>query len=468
MSLINKLIKAPTSRVFKKAYIKRRIGSTGLFESGWLDVSTDIKSYGKITNKIDTERRYKLTFGTAKLVFDNSQGRYNPSNDQGSLWNGYLSQQRTLVKIEAGFISSTQDTNGVNTIYELPEGAVWDYSRFDLATSIWDSEDSSTVFTGIISGDITFSDSNEVVFNLKPLQSVFQDYPARNLTGWTSTGMSASQFITMVRDQTDGAGSFVFRPFFNDTTTQWDISTTSNVFLNLNTSGAKDIVDKNVWEVIEKLSEVENFIAYVDKSGKFKFINRSNVGATTAFEFHGTGSFSSTYGHTIKKINSYGFKASKYYSRVQIKFNDTDTITSYYTQEATLTVGPTNGPWLYGAKTLAIENYYIQNTATASNLATTVFNDVTGIKNEIEFDTTFIPHLNLFDKVTIHYDPNPFITNNLWDHNYWAADNTSTASDLIFDSSNYDSLAISGQEFKFLSFEIDLDNFQNKFIAREI
>jgi hypothetical protein len=465
---LKSLIKAPHSNVYRKAFIKRRLGSTGLFDTTWEDISRDVKSYGKITNQIDATRLNKLTFGNAKLVVENSDGRYNPHSDQGSLWYGYLNQQRTLVKIEAGYKYSRKLTSGIYLNTEFPLSSTWDNSHWDADDAVWDANDSALVYTGIISGDIVFSDTNDVVFNIKPLQSIFQEFPARNLTGWTSTGMTGSQFVTMVRDQTDGAGSFIFRPFFDNTTTNWDISTTSNVLSNLNTSTAKDIVDKNVWEVIEKIAEAENFVPYVSKDGIFKFISRTSVNTTTAFEFHGAGSYNTEYGHTIKKINSYAFRLSKYYSRVQVKFRNEDTASSYYVQESTLTVSGLNNPWILGNKTLSIENYYIANTATASTLVSTIFSDISALKHEVEFETTFIPHLDLFDRITINYDPNPFFKENLWDQNNWAYDNTSLSDDLIFDSANYDSLLLSGQEFKFLSFELDLDNFQNKIIAREI
>lgn len=465
---LKSLIKAPHSNVFRKAYIKRRESGTGLFETDWYDISKDVKSYGKITNQVDATRLNKLVFSNAKLSMENSSGRYNPSSDLGSLWSGYLNQQRTLVKIEAGYKYSEKRSNGIyrNTVFPLT--STWDNASWDTEDAVWDANNSAVVYTGVISGDIVFSDSNDVVFNIKPLQSIFQEYPARNLTGWTSTGMTASQFVSMVRDHTDGSGSFVFRPFFDNTTSSWDISTTSNVLTGLNTSGAKDIVDKNVWEVIEKIAEAENFLPYVSKEGIFKFVNRTSVSTTTAFEFHGTGSFNTEYGHTIKKINSYSFRLSKYYSRVQVKFKNEDTSTSYYVRESTLTVSALNNPWVLGSKTLSLENYYIQNTATASSLADTIFNDVSALKHEVEFETTFIPHLDLFDRINISYDPNPFNKNNLWDQNNWAYDNTSLSDDLIFDASNYDSLLLNGQEFKFLSFEIDLDNFQNRIIAREV
>jgi hypothetical protein len=462
------MIKAPASNVFRRAFIKRREQSTGLFESDWLDISQDVKSYGKIINKIDSERRYKLTFGNAKLVVENSDGRYNPANDLGSLWNGYLNQQRTLVRINAGFLYSVKNENGIYSNSEFPSISLWDESDWDSPGASWDSEVSNSMFTGIISGDITFSDDNNVTFNIKPLQSVLQEFPAKNLTGWTSTGMSASQFITMVRDQTDSNGNYIFRPFFGSTISNWDISTTSNLFASLNTSGSKDIVDKNVWDVIEKLSEAENFVSYVTRDGIFKFVSRDNVATSTVYQFSGAGYFDTTYGNTIKKVNSYGFLASKYYSRVQVKFIDLDTTSSYRVVESTLTVSSTNNPWVFGYKTLEIENFYIQNTSTADTLAATIFNDVSSLKNEINFSTSFVPHLNLFDRFAINYDPNPFSSNNLWDQKNWAADDTSTSNDLIFDAANFDSLVLNGQEFKFLSFEIDLDNFQNNFIAREV
>lgn len=465
---INYLVKAPSSVVFRRAYIKRRNASDGLFESSWLQISSDVKSYGKIINQIDSARRYKLTFGNAKLVMENSDGRYNPSSDLGSLWYGYLNQQRTLVQITAGFLYSQKNQYGVYANSEFPSQSLWDLNTWDAPDSLWDASTTSVVFTGVISGDITFGDNNQVTFNVKPLQSVLQDFPARNLRGWTSTGMTASQFITMVRDQTDGSGSYIFRPFFGDTTSNWDLSTTSNVYASLNTSGAKDVIDKNVWDVIEKLSEAENFVSYVTRDGVFKFVSRDNVATSTVYEFHGSGSFDTTYGHTIKSVQSYGFLASKYYSRVQVKYVDSDTVTSYQVAETTLTVSASNNPWVLGSKTLEIENFYIANTAAASTLANTIFTDVSAMKTEVKFSTSFIPHLNLFDRVSINYDPNPFSQNSLWDQNDWAADNTSTSTDLVFDLANYDSLLLNGQEFKFLSFEIDLDNFQNNFTAREV
>lgn len=468
MSGIFSQIKLPKSDIFRRAFIKRRDAVTGLFESDWLDISNDVKSYGSIKSDIDASRLFKFNFSNLKLVMANDDGFYNPNDNDASLWNGYLNQQRTLVKIEAGFIERVLRPDGIWSNIEHNSPSLWDSAFYDNDANLWDGNNSSILFIGIISGDINLSDKNEVVFNIKPLTSIFQDYPAKNLTGWTSTGLTASQFVTMLRDQTDGAGSFVFRPFFGDTTANWEITSTSNVFSNLNTSTAVGVIDKTVWDVVEKLSEAEDFVPYISRDGRFRFVSRSANTTTVAFEFHGAGSFDTEYGQTIKNISSYGRKISKYYSRVQVKFVDEDTSTSYYSKESSFSVSGNSNPWVLGHKTLQIENFYIPNTSVASAIATTIFNEYSTLRNEITFNTTFIPYLDLLDRVSITYDPSEVSRQSIWDQNNWASDDTSTSLDLIWDASRGDSIKISGQEFKFLSIEINLDNLQNTFVAREV
>lgn len=462
------MIKKSVATVFRRVSIKRRLAATGLFETDWVDISPYVKSYGKISTQVDNARRFKFTFSNAKLTVENEDGAFNPADSPSSLWFGYLNQQRTLVRIEAGFKYISKDTNGVYSVAEFPSGVGWDEALWDNDEDQFDDVGSSTMFVGILSGDIPLSDKNDVALNLRPLVSVFQDFPARNLTGWTSTGFTASQFITLVRDQVDGLGSYIFRPFFGDTTTNWEIETTSNIYANLNTSTAADVLDKTVWEIIEKLSETENFVPYVTRAGVFKFISRTSSATATSFEFHGAGSFNTEYGQTIKSIDSFAFRMSKYYSRVQLKWRNTDTTTSYVVREAALEVSPSNNPWVLGVRTLAIENYYIPTATVAETLALALFNDVSANKREIEFTTTFIPHLDLFDRIAIYYDPSEVRPNTFWDQNDWANDTTSTSLDLIFDASSGDAINLQGEEFKFLSMEIDLDNFSNRFVAREI
>src|SRR3990167_348242 len=461
---INTLIQSPKSEVFRRVLIKRRDAVTGLYESSWTDITTDVKSFGKITKQIDAARRNKLTFGTMKIVVNNENGLYSPHTSESSRWYGFLNQQRTLFRIESGYFSRTKNDYGVWRNRQFQGDALWDVSEWDADDATWDSQ--STVFIGILSGDIPLSDNNQVSFNIKPMTSIFEEFPARNLTGWTSTGMTASQFLTMVRDQTSG-GSYIFRPFFGDTTTNFDISTTAQNYANLNTSTAQGVFDTNVWAITEKLCEAENFVSYIASDGTFKFVSR-DLTSSVAFAFHGAGSFNSLYGHSIKSISNYGPKITKYYSRVEVKYINADTTTSYSVTQGSYSISPASNAWVLGQRTLKVENLFIPNTATADAIAGTIFTDVSSLKNEVEITTSFIPHLDILNKCTITYYPSEFLTESLWDSNDWAADTTtSSANDLIWNNAIGDAFVLSGLEFKFLSIEIDLDNFQSKFMARE-
>jgi len=464
---VHDLIKAARTDVFRRAYIKRRNSQTADYEDGWFEITGDVKSFGKIIKQADAVRRNKFTFGTLKLTVNNEDGRYNPHTSDSSQWKGYLNQQRTLFRIEAGFYRRYKNDYGVWRNEQYIGNTLWDEAEWDRDDSCWDAE--AAVFTGILSGDIPLSDNNQINFNIKPLTSIFEEYPARNLTGWTSTGLTASQFVTMLRDQTDGAGGFLFRPFFGNTITYWDISTTAQVYADLNTSTAEGVFDSSVWEIIEKLSEAENFIPYVTGDGKFKFVSRSPASTDLNFEFHGAGSFSGEFGQTIRTVPQYGPKLTKYYSRVKVKFEREDTVTSYVVNQGSYTVSPASSAWVLGLRTYETQNLLIPDTATASTIATTIFNDVSALKNEIEITTSFIPHLEIIDRFSITYDPTEFKEESLWDQNYWDDDTTtSNIQALIFDNSKGDAIILEGDEYRFLSIEMDLDSLQNKYVAREV
>jgi hypothetical protein len=461
---LKRYIKKPNANVYRKAKIKRRNSSTGLFESDWLDISSDVKTYGKIVQSIDPARPNTFAFANTKLVMKNDEGFYNPEDNEASLWYGYLNQERTLVQIEVGFVRHTLGSSGQWINQEFPSGAYYDAATFDSETSLYDDSASSVQFTGIISGDIALSDKNEVAFNIKPLTSVFQEFPANVLTGWTSTGMTASQFVTMLRDQTDGSGSFVFRPFFGNTSTGFNITATTNVYASLNAATSAAVIDKTVWDIITKLAEAENYIPYVSKRGTFNFVPRTPT-ADVEFEFYGAGYFNSEYGQTIKSIQSYGRKITKYYSQVNVKFADANTATSYYTKTASFSVSGSNSPWTLGLRKLDIENLFIGNTATAQTIGDSIFTEYSALKNEITFKTSFVPQLEILDRIAIYYDPSDVNIHSLWDQNDWAND---TETDLVWDSSRGDAIKIQGTQFNFLSIELDPENFENTFIAREI
>jgi hypothetical protein len=439
---------------------------TGLFEDDWFEITDDVKKWGKIKVAIDAIRLNRLQFSPLVLSVSNESGRYNPEDNEASLWFGYLQQQRTLVKIEVGFVDQIQNDDGTWANTYFPGEPYWDEDYWDLGAE-WDTGD-PIAFKGVINGDIVLTDANEVSINVAPLLQVFRDFSARNLRGLDNS-ITASRFMTLLRDQTDGSGSFVFRPFFNDTTSTWDIATTTVIYSNLNTSTAADIRSMDVWEVVEKLAESENHVAFISRDGTFRFRPRDANTVTSAFDFFGGPGIPSSNGHTIKKISSYGKKQSKFYSRVEVKHNPEDTTTSFEIVEATLTVASNNAAWNLGQKTLEIENLWMTSTV-AATVALSLFNDYSAVKNEIDFSTSLVPHLDILDRITVTYDASPISANSLWDQYDWAETMgaAETGQELIFDANSGEALKLSGDEFKFQSIEIDLDKLECKFSGREV
>jgi hypothetical protein len=391
------------------------------------------------------------------VVLQNEKGLYNPEDDDFSIWNGFASQQRTLVRIEAGYLNESLGSNGIWTQTEFPTPGFDLYDTALYGSGIYGDESvTPDVFIGLISGDLPVSDKQEITLSVRPLNQVFVDFPARNLTGFTTTGFSASNFMELVRDQTDGAGAFIFRPFFGDTITNWNISATTVNYDDLTTSTAQEVFDKSVWQVMEKLSEAENFITYIDRTGKFNF-KAATTTASTVFAFKGAGNRE----QTIKKISRFGPVVSKYYSRVEIKHLEPNTFTSTEVREATFEVNGANNPWNLGHRTFKIENVLISDSATAQTLATQIFNDVATLRKEIQFDSTFVPHLNILDRITVSYDAAQAVTESLWDINAWDTE-------LTWDQQQANALVLDNKEFKMLSYKLNLDNFSTSIIGREL
>lgn len=452
---LNDEIQKNKNRVIRRAFIKRRLAATGKFEADWQDISKDVKKWGQIRATSNDVRRDKFKFGNVRMILANDAGQYSDEDNDNSLWFGFASRQRSLLKIEVGFLNQSLSADGIWTSTEFPTNG---------------SGTLSTAFTGVLTGDMFTTQKNEILMTVKPLVEIFRQYPARLLDGWTSTGLSASQFIEMMRDHTDGAGEFIFRPFFGDTTANWVINSTSVIYSNLNTKSAADIIDKNCWQVVEKLAEAEQFIPYVTRAGVFTFRSISDITTTVAFEFHGQGSTDRTYGKTIKEIQSFGKAHSDYYSRVEVKFSDEDTETSYEVVEATMTVAGNNDVWNLGHRTLQIQNTWIPNTATANSIAATVFNEVSQIKNKIQFTASLVPQLEILDRSSITFDSGAFRAESLWDVNNWG-DSTGAADIggvLVWDKQPFSSINLRDTEFGSLNITLDLDKLETKVTAREL
>jgi hypothetical protein len=459
---LNGQIKNSRSRIFRKLQIKRRNLGTGTYEDDWQDISDDVIKWGSIRKEIDSTRINQFKFSNITLVMSNGDGKYNPSEDESSFWYGYGNQQRTLVRILAGFLYEEQGDDGVWATIPIPHSALWDVSYYD-ADGKWDTE--SVLYSGYISGDINVVGNNQVNLPVVPLTECFRQFSASRLTFYNNS-LTASDFIAGLRDQQDTDGNYVFRPFFGDTTTNWLINTTTVEYSNLNTATAEDITNLTVWDIIQKLSEAENYVPFVTASGIFKFIPR-DVNTTPVYEFFGPGGFSSEYGRQVKKISWYGHRFSKYYSRVTVKHNEASTSTSYEVADSQYLVSGDSGPWTLGERTLAVENTWIPTSTVAEVIAASLFEEFSALKKEIDFTTSFIPHLEVFDRFLITYDQSPVVGNSLWDTYNWG--DTVTAIDpydLIWDNSSGDSIKLLDEEFKIISIDINLDACECKFIGR--
>ena len=462
MKNLKQLIKSPNTKYFRKAFIKRRLPGSGLFEPDWQEITKDVKSWGKVKVTTDPKRPSRFKFDNMGIKVANDEGLYNPETDEASLWFGFVRRQRSLLKIEVGYLDQTLTADGIWINNFVPGADLWDVDVWDDPTE-WDNEGVS--FHGLISGDMPVSDKNQVSISAKPLQQVFLDFPADLLTGYTSTGLTASQFIEVLRDQTDGAGAFVFRPFFGDTTSNWNISATTNVYATLNTTTSKDVIDKNAWQVIEKLAEAENFVPFVGINGVFNFTAKTQSSATS-FEFYGKGQvINNEFGHTIKRVSRFGPKLTSFYSRVQVKFKEEDTNTSFATTGTAFQVAAGNLGWELGYRSFQFENLFIQTSTVANTIAQDLFTDFSSLKNEIEFTTNLIPQLSILNKVAITYDTTPINPGSSWDLNNWAS---ATSNELTWDISEGDAIRLNAEEFKLLSIDINLDKLDTKFIAREL
>lgn len=446
---LNQQIKKPASKVFRRFFIKRRSQSTGAFEATWQDLSRYVLSWGHFRWSLDTPRYGELRFDNAALRCLNIDGTFNPNDNADSFWNGYGDLQRTLVKIEAGFVHQTQSAGGV-----------WTNTEYPTNPSLW---------IGIISGDIWLSSRADVVLPLRPVTQIFRDYPASDVTFNTTTGISSGAWFTLLRDHTDGSANLVFRPFIGSgTTTDWTIAAGGLTYGNLMSNSSFDLQGLSAWDVAERLAQAENSFAWINQAGQLIW-QRKTTTASVIYEFHGLGSNNRVYGHTIKNITRYGKRLTAFYSRVAVKYVDSDTTTSFVNTALAFAVNGSNTAFNLGHRTYSIENFWIPNSAAAATIAGQIFNEISSQKAEIEFTTTFIPHLSLMDRISITYDATDFVSGrSLWDVNDWADTSAQTTTDLIWDPARGDAIILQSTNFKILSIDLDLDNFQTTFIAREI
>lgn len=411
--------------------MKRRDATTGLYESDWQDISKYIIRYGSITRSIDDVRLNKFRIGAGNLTVDNNDGKFNTEDFESSLWYGYMPRTRTLIKLEAGY----RDTLGSG------------YTEYPTIP---------TIFVGVIADEMVISDNNQINIPIKSIIQVLNEFPASSITKWTTTNWKASDIIGSVRDQTDGSGSLIFQQWISSS--GWNIDATTINYDYLNTSTCKELKDLSVWDMVEKLAEAENKIAYISLDGDFYFTDRAVVSATS-WKFYGLGTKDDPdYGNNIIKISKYYEAIDKLYQHVSLRYASAETSTSWIETQTTFQVSGTNDGWKYGIKTYSLENYWVADATQATNIVNNIYGETATLKSEIEFDSLLIPHLDILNYSEVTYESKGVGTS-LWDKMIWDVDRW---------ESGFDNFQLQGEEFKILSVKHNLDRFTSTWHMREL
>lgn len=416
------LIKKSSMDVFRRVEIKRRSLTNGLFESSWQDITTFVKSFGTIERAIDDVRLNRFRNSGFNFKVRNDTGKFNDESNANSLWNGYLTRYRSLVRVQAGYLDGTleQPTDPTLGIFimdqELPQDA----------------------------------DTNDLAISASSLQSIFEEVRVSDISGLNST-LTASDIIGKIRDHTDGAGSFVFRQFI--TSTAWLVSSTT-AYYNMTTT---TLTEENLtaWDLMSQLAESERFVLSITRTGGVEFRNRDPRTTTTAFDFFGQG-FPNP---SVIKLRGYKEALDKHYTFFDFKWRKDETTTSHVYAGTQTTITPLNLSWKYGSKVFEFENNLITNTTTAQSIVDSAFTTFGTVGKECEIQSKFIPTMEILDRVSVSYHSYDLAGISLWDVLVW------DEGDWASEGENFD---WDMKRFKALKVKHSLDSFVTTTQVREL
>jgi hypothetical protein len=418
---------------FRKVEIKRRSLTTGLYETDWFEITDFVEQYGTLQTSLDDQRVNVFVHSGVNLAVKNDHGEFNPEWDGQSMFYGYLTRVRTLVRITAGY------TDGAGN--QFPTDAV------------------QGIF--IMTGEINvISSNNRVNLNCKSLNSIFQETRAVEVAGINGS-LTASEIVEKIRDATDGSGNFLFRTFI--TTSSWSIQTTSTLVDNLVTSTSLE--PYSVWELMVALAEAENYVVHITKSGGVVFGDRLPNTIDPSFSLYGAGYREPN----IIKITSYKEAVDKLFTHIRFKFLESDTETSFIEAGTITTVDPRSDAWKYGRRTYELENTLFSDTGTAQQVASKIFNEFSNLRSEVEVDCLFMPHLELLDRIDVSYREGDIGSVYVWDRWDWAADTTTSDGPnvLFWASETSATIDFTQKNFKIISRKTNLDSFVTTLRLRE-
>jgi len=422
---LKSLIKRDKMEVFRRLYLKRR-QTNGEYESDWQEVPRRlIKKWGNVKFSVDDVKPNFYKFSGVNFQVLNNDGFFSEVTQEQSFWFGYLSRFRTLVKIEAGYT----DTDGS----ELPT--------------------ESTLYIGLITNDFKQKQDNIIQFQTKHLSSVFEEFPADKIPGLGAT-QTASDVVTKIRDYIDSNSISVFQKFIS--LGAWTIQTTTT---NYNMATTTNLQGQSCWGLMKKLAEAENYVVFVDKIGEFYFQAKSDVPSVASYHFSGIGDGDKSHGHNIMRKISIDEGLRKVYNRIRVKFNNSDTITSYYIKEETWDWGDSSSSFRFGVREFNYNNDWLV-TATAETIGGTIFNEYSEPKTEIKFDAKFVPQLMVQDRVDVTYQSAIVTGSSLWGFDNW--------DEAIWGGQTGFNISLVNQNVKILNIKHDLDKFVSSLEVREI
>jgi hypothetical protein len=437
---LTELINQPVSKVFRRAYIKRKSASTGLYESDWQNITPYVIRWGNITSSVDDVRLNRFNLSGITIQVDNSSGKFNDENNISSLWYGYLTRYGTLLKIEAGYQTLPGATGW---------GDAWGFA-WGGTSSEYPTDPTQGIF--ILDQEISIPNDNNVTLNASSLKAVFENVKATEVPGIGAT-LTASEIVELIKSHSDGAGLPIFQQFISSGA--WHIQTTTNYY-NFATSTSLNLQDVGTaWGLLEKLAEAEGYVLTINRSGEFIFTDRTANTTASQFSFYGQG-FPR---QNVIRVNSYKEALNKVYNSFRLKYLTPDTTSSYVTAATSTTIAPANVQWKYGARIYEFENTAVLNVATAQGIVDNLFNEFSSVKGEVDLIAKFNPELDPLDRVDVSHYSYSLADKTLWDGFNWDEAEWSKEGE-NFDWDN--------KAFKIISKSINLDDFSESFRMREI
>ncbi|MCP4648903.1 MAG: hypothetical protein GY853_02315 [PVC group bacterium] len=381
MSIITE-IKKDQAQGFRRLYLKRRVGTD--YEADWTRVPNKyIKNFGSVNFSIDDVKINFYKYSGLTWKGDNYDGYLSDIDDDRSFFYGGSTVYRTLCKVEAGYTSDDGTEYPTN----------------------------STLFVGLIGGNIEYPENNLVSFKCDHISKVFQEFNADYL-GF-SGNYTASRIVEKIRDWTDTNTVAYFQKYIS--TGAWTIDATTHSY-NIETTTSLE--DYTVWEYLQLLAEAENYSFYIDRDGSFYFQQKAPLTSTVQFHFSGLNDTDKTYGMNIMKSIKWRKNTNKIYNRIRVKHIEDDTSTSYETKSENWSWGDSTSSWLYGVRTYELENTFL-NTVTAGSIASNIYNEYVNPKKEVNLNSKFTPQLNLNDRISLTYKTKKIEGGDIWGYFNW-------------------------------------------------